>query len=164
MEPTGEVKLVCAVIASAIVEEPEDAIRAGRAPYRSGFFDGPVSIWCALIGLDWQFVIEQAERLSAFQRIAEPVSYRGLNYGDATIIETRGGVSFAWRRPNGSVAFMSFDSIGACQTGLRNCVSKYVRKLKAKQAAAKKSAPKDLRNLAAAITSATGGQTNSVRA
>lgn len=126
MEPIGEVRLVCAVIASAIVEEktPEGG---ACAAYQTGFFNGPVSAWCALIGLDWRFVVEQAIRLCAFQCSATPVTYRGEGYGDATVFETGEGAAFAWRKPNGSVDFQEFDSMKACRAGLRASVARHAQ-------------------------------------
>lgn len=66
MEPIGEVKLVCAVIASAIIEEDKSAEEGGRPAFRSGFFSGPHLAWSTLIGIDGRFLMEQISRAQQF--------------------------------------------------------------------------------------------------
>jgi hypothetical protein len=58
-ELTGEAKLVCAVIASAIADEEKEAHIDGRVPYESGFFERGFDVYCLAVGLNPSFVREQ---------------------------------------------------------------------------------------------------------
>ena len=65
LQPTGEVKFICAIIASAIDEEPSEARLQHRRPFYSGFFTGYFFKYCKILGLDPEFVIEQVERANS---------------------------------------------------------------------------------------------------
>lgn len=61
MEPIGEVKLACAVVAQAIADEPEAADKEQREPYGDEFFAHGVMRWCSLLGIDPAFLRAQLE-------------------------------------------------------------------------------------------------------
>lgn len=61
MEATPEVNLVVWLLASAIADEPGEAARGGRKPFKGGFFDGRFNAWCRAVGLNPRFVLEQID-------------------------------------------------------------------------------------------------------
>lgn len=64
-EPTPEVRLVCWLLATAITDEPGEALDQGRQPFVGGFFAGGFQAWCSLVRLNPQFVMEQIARANA---------------------------------------------------------------------------------------------------
>ena len=69
LETTPEVKLLCAILAQAIDDEP--AVAAGRRapPFTTGFFRtgaGGFFRYCGLLNLDGDFVLEQIARARAW--------------------------------------------------------------------------------------------------
>lgn len=74
---TPEVRLLCAVLATAIAEEPADAGRRHRQPYAHGFFsDGGFERYCAVLGLHADFVMDQIKRASCFDDEPEAVKQK----------------------------------------------------------------------------------------
>ncbi len=63
-----ERNLLISVIAQAITDECADAKQLRRAPHfrRGGFVEG-MRGYCAAIGLDHEFLLEQLERAAAYQ-------------------------------------------------------------------------------------------------
>lgn len=66
----GEKRLVCAVIASAIAEEPKEAVEQGRYPYMGGFWKRGFLQWCSAIALSPQFVLDQIKAARDFTEAA----------------------------------------------------------------------------------------------
>ena len=63
MQPTGEVRLVCAMLAAAIVADVTKATDEGRKPCGAGFCGSwRMDAWCGAIGLRGAFVREQVCR------------------------------------------------------------------------------------------------------
>ena len=62
MRKSGEVQLICSVLAQAIADEPKYALDNDQVPYKTPFFRGMFVAYCRLIGLDPVFVLEQIAR------------------------------------------------------------------------------------------------------
>lgn len=56
--PSPEVRLACAVIASGIVEEMDNARERKRPAFVSAAVVDPLRTWCEFIGIKWQFVLD----------------------------------------------------------------------------------------------------------
>lgn len=63
--PSPERRLACAVIASGINEELRDAKKRRRPPFVHGEITEPLRIWCAFIGIQWQFVLDRISDCNA---------------------------------------------------------------------------------------------------
>lgn len=62
----GEAALICRVIATAICDEPSEALDKNREPYASEFFvTGWFRHYCRAVGLEADFVMEQVKRANA---------------------------------------------------------------------------------------------------
>lgn len=85
-----EVRLACAVIASGIAEELSEASRKNRPAFVNRNVTESLKYWCALIGIQWPFVLDRigdsnavdVTELRAAIKKAKALHIGGLNVKD----------------------------------------------------------------------------------